>query len=146
MRGSFSTGAFIRPSLPERPTLPRRHRGQGRRQRPRAVVCHSAPSRRRNSENRFLATLDMGNFEMELRIRTAVVLLLLAATLELASPEQAAIISMVSNAESKMMTFSDNDSSRATPPPSTTTMASSTTTESTTTFPQQPVARDLWSQ
>ena len=39
---------------------------------------------------------------MDLRIKTVVVLLLLAATLELASPEQAAIISMVSNAESKM--------------------------------------------
>ena len=85
---------------------------------------------------------------MELRIKTAAVLLLLTATLELASPEQAAIISMVSsNAESKMpdariLKISDNDSSRATP---STTMTSTATT-STPTFPEQPVARDHRSQ
>ena len=93
---------------------------------------------------------------MEFVIKSATVLLLLAATLlEPASPEQAAIISMVSNAEAKVQLM-ENVSSRATPPPSAT-MASSTmttTTESapppptttTTASPQQPVARDLWSQ
>jgi len=80
--------------------------------------------------------------KMELRIKTAAVLLLLTATLELASPEQAAIISMVSNnAESKMpdariLKISDIDPSRATP---STTMTSSATA-STPAFPEQPVA------